>query len=53
MQGGLLWNQYTDPIEDKIYTQNKDKIQAQDITQKNDTKCIITHLVCAIGLHKA
>ena len=48
MQGGL-WNQYTDPIEDKIYTRNKDKIRGQN----NDTKCIITHLVCAIGLHEA
>ena len=31
------------------YTRNKDKIWGQN----NDTKCIITHLVCAIGLHEA
>ena len=42
MQGGL-WNQYTDPIEDEIYTQNKDKIRGQK-SFKDDTKCIIyTH----------
>ena len=44
MQGGL-WNQYTDPIEDKIYTRNKHKIRGQN----NDTKCIITHLIGLIG----
>ena len=47
MQGGL-WNQYTDPIEDEIYTRyknsklNRDKIPGQK-SFKNDTKCIISH----------
>ena len=42
MQGGLLWNQYTDPIEGEnlvkfiyeIYTQNKDKIRGQKYHSK-------------------
>ena len=33
MQGGL-WNQYTDAIEDNIYTRNKDKIQGQKYHSK-------------------
>ena len=46
MQGGLLWNQYTDPIEDEnnviIYTRNKIKTKYEDkISLKDNTKCII------------
>ena len=65
LQGGL-WNQYTDPIEDEnlvkfmyeIYTQyknsklNMDKIPGQK-SFKNDTKCIITHIVGPIGPYEA
>ena len=38
MEGGLLWNQYTDPIEGEnvvIYTQNKTKTKYED---KNHSK---------------
>ena len=35
-----------------IYTQNKDKIRGQK-SFKDDTKCIITHLVCLIGPYEA
>ena len=33
----------------KFIQETKDKIQGQN----NDTRCIITHLICAIGLHEA